>query len=305
LIEVKAGIHPDLTGRENVYLYGSILGLRRSEVAKRFDAIVDFAELPDAVDRQLKYYSSGMSMRLGFAVAAFLQPDILLVDEVLAVGDASFQQRCLDRMRAVLQEGTTLVFVSHDLASVEAICERGIWLNDGVVAADGLVRESLAEYRQHIQSVAEVRSAALGQVGVTASVSGAAGEAPETQSPMRMDLRFTSTEAQRVVVFLGVSEGSAAPVFSLRREFILDEGFNDATCTIGSLPLPRGRYYLWVAVTDPSGSDLTPWHPLTRFDVMGKDVDATLPGVMRLAPVFVDASWSEVTSEAAVWSSFR
>jgi ABC-2 type transport system ATP-binding protein len=305
LIEVKAGIHPDLTGRENIYLYGSMLGLRRAEVARRFDAIVDFAEVPDAVDRQLKYYSSGMSMRLGFAVAAFLQPDVLLVDEVLAVGDATFQQRCLDRMRAVLTEGTTLVFVSHDLASVEAICRRGIWLNGGVVAADGPVRESLTEYRQHIQSAAEVSGAGLGQVGVTANVSGTTGEAPATQAPMRIDLRFASNEAQRVVVFLGVSEGSAAPVFSLRREFLLDEGFNDAVCIISSLPLPRGRYYLWIAITDPSGSDLTPWHPLTRFDVMGKDVDATLPGVMRLAPVFVDASWSEVTSEANAWSSLR
>jgi ABC-2 type transport system ATP-binding protein len=305
LIEVKAGIHPDLTGRENIYLYGSMLGLRRAEVARRFDAIVDFAEVPDAVDRQLKYYSSGMSMRLGFAVAAFLQPDVLLVDEVLAVGDATFQQRCLDRMRAVLTEGTTLIFVSHDLASIEAICRRGIWLNGGVVAADGPVRESLTKYRQHIQTAAEVSGARLGQVGVTANVSGTAGEAPATQAPMRIDLRFASNETQRVVVFLGVSEGSAAPVFSLRREFLLDEGFNDAVCIISSLPLPRGRYYLWIAITDPSGSDLTPWHPLTRFDVMGKDIDATLPGVMRLAPVFVDASWSEVTSEANARSSLR
>jgi ABC-type polysaccharide/polyol phosphate transport system ATPase subunit len=305
LIEVKAGIHPDLTGRENIYLYGSMLGLRRAEVARRFDTIVEFAEVPDAVDRQLKYYSSGMSMRLGFAVAAFLQPDVLLVDEVLAVGDAAFQQRCLDRMRAVLTEGTTLVFVSHDLASVEAICRRGIWLSDGVVAADGPVRESLTEYRQQIQSAAEVRGAGLGRVGVTANVSGTAGEAPATQGPLRIDLRFASTEGQRVVVFLGVSEGSAAPVFSLRREFLLDDGFNDAACVISSLPLPRGRYYLWIAITDPSGSDLTPWHPLTRFDVMGQDVDATLPGVMRLAPVFVDASWSEVTSGANAWSSRR
>ena len=145
LIEVKAGIHPDLTGRENVFLYGSILGLRRAEIAARFDDIVDFAELSDAVDRQLKFYSSGMSMRLGFAVAAFLQPDILLVDEVLAVGDATFQQRCLDRMRAVLNEGTTLVFVSHDLASIEAIATRGIWMHYGEIAADGPVRAVTGE----------------------------------------------------------------------------------------------------------------------------------------------------------------
>ena len=122
LIEVRAGITPLLTGRENIYVTGSIMGLKRRDVARRFDEIVAFAELEDAVDRQVKYYSSGMQMRLGFSVAAHLQPDILLVDEVLAVGDATFQQRCLDRIRAVLSEGTTLLFVSHDLAAVEATC---------------------------------------------------------------------------------------------------------------------------------------------------------------------------------------
>ena len=165
LIEVRAGVHPDLTGRENIFLYGSILGLRRAEIARRFDAIVDFADLADAIDRQLKFYSSGMAMRLGFAVAAFLQPDILLVDEVLAVGDATFQQRCLDRMRAVLNEGTTLVFVSHDLASVESISTRGIWLRNGEVAADGPARESLAAYRRHIETSADVGGAEEGLVG--------------------------------------------------------------------------------------------------------------------------------------------
>ncbi|HEV7163456.1 MAG TPA: ABC transporter ATP-binding protein, partial [Solirubrobacteraceae bacterium] len=126
LIEVRAGLTPLLTGRENIYLTGSIMGLKRRDVARRFDEIVAFAELERAVDRQVKYYSSGMQMRLGFAVAAHLQPDILLVDEVLAVGDASFQQRCLDQIRAVLNEGTTLLFVSHDLAAVEASCTNGI-----------------------------------------------------------------------------------------------------------------------------------------------------------------------------------
>src|SRR5919198_4084977 len=111
LIEVRAGIHPDLTGRENIQLYGALLGLGRRKVRERFDEIVGFAELEDAVERQVKHYSTGMQMRLGVAVAAFLEPDILLVDEVLAVGDASFQQRCLDRMRQGLTQGTTLGFV--------------------------------------------------------------------------------------------------------------------------------------------------------------------------------------------------
>ena len=146
LIEVTAGIHGDLTGRENIFLFGSILGLSRREVAARFDQIVEFAEIEDAIDRQVKYYSSGMQVRLGFSVAAFLEPDVLLVDEVLSVGDARFQQKCLDRMRAVMAQGTTLVFVSHNLAAVESVCRRGIWLNDGVVLKEGPIQEVLAGY---------------------------------------------------------------------------------------------------------------------------------------------------------------
>ncbi len=291
LIEVRAGVHPDLTGRENIFLYGSILGLRRPEIARRFDAIVDFADLADAVDRQLKFYSSGMAMRLGFAVAAFLQPDILLVDEVLAVGDATFQQRCLDRMRAVLNEGTTLVFVSHDLASVESISNRGLWLRNGEVQADGPVRESLAAYRRHIESSAEAGSIEEGVVGITAAVVGHNGEAPRTRGPIRIDLQLTSAREQRVVAFIGVSEGSAAPVFSLSRELFLDAGVNLSTCTVDDLPLPRGQYSVWVAVTDTVGADLTPWHPVANFQLLGADLDPGLPGVMRLSPVYVDAHW--------------
>src|ERR1700704_3324052 len=130
------------------------MGLGRRRVAERFDEICAFSELEEAIDRQVKYYSSGMWMRLGFGVAAFLEPDILLVDEVLAVGDASFQQKCLDRMRQILSEGTTLVFVSHDLQSVEAVCNRCVWLDDSVARADGPTREVLAEYRQSVEEVA-------------------------------------------------------------------------------------------------------------------------------------------------------
>lgn len=298
LIEVRAGIHPDLTGRENIFLYGSILGLRRHEIARRFDAIVDFADLSDAVDRQVKFYSSGMSMRLGFGVAAFLEPDVLLVDEVLAVGDATFQQRCLDRMRQVLREGTTLVFVSHDLASVESICTRGVWLNQGVVAADGPVRQSLAAYRKNVESAAQVHITGTGQVGVSVSVAGPGDEAPASQEPLHLRMELTSPHRQRAVVFLGISEGTAAPVFSLRHELVLDEGVTPVACSLAALPLPRGRYYTWAAVTDAGGGDLTPWHPAASFDVRGPDLDPALPGVMRLSPVHVDAQWDDNIASA-------
>jgi ABC-type polysaccharide/polyol phosphate transport system ATPase subunit len=154
LIEVRAGIHQELSGRENIFLSGSLLGLPRRLVADRFDEIVHFADLEDAIDRQTKFYSTGMQMRLGFGVAAFLEPDVLLVDEVLAVGDATFQQRCLDRIRKVLATGTTLVFVSHDLAAVESMCADAVWLRDGVATARGSAREVLGHYRQWVEESA-------------------------------------------------------------------------------------------------------------------------------------------------------
>ena len=134
------------------------MGLKRKEIARRFDEIVEFAGLESAVDRQVKYYSSGMQMRLGFGVAAYLEPDVLLVDEVLAVGDATFQQRCLERMRQVLNQGTTLVLVSHDLAAVEATCANAVWLNDGAVQSSGSVREVLGEYRRSVEGIAVERA---------------------------------------------------------------------------------------------------------------------------------------------------
>ena len=199
LIEVKAGIHPDLSGRENIALQGSLLGLRRKEVMRRFDEIVAFAELEDAIDRQLKFYSSGMWTRLGFAIAAFLEPDILLVDEVLAVGDASFQQKCLDRMRTVLGKGTTVVFVSHDLAAVEALCSRVIWLRQGLVEHDGPARETLTEYRRVIEEAAEYLAEGEGIVRlVKAEVVPAEGHLVKTQGAMDIRVVVDSPErAQR------------------------------------------------------------------------------------------------------------
>lgn len=146
LLEVGTGFHSELTGRENIYLNGSILGMKKREVDKHFDAIVEFAGVEKFIDTQIKRYSSGMSMRLGFAVAAHLEPDILIVDEVLAVGDAAFQKKCLDTMEGLKKGGRTVLFVSHNLAAVENLCSRGIWLDDGKVRKDGAAKEVIVDY---------------------------------------------------------------------------------------------------------------------------------------------------------------
>jgi ABC-type polysaccharide/polyol phosphate transport system ATPase subunit len=302
LIELRAGIHPELTGRENIYLTGSLMGLGRRRVAERFDEIVAFSELEEAIDRQVKYYSSGMWMRLGFGVAAFLEPDILLVDEVLAVGDASFQQRCLDRMRYVMSQGTTLVFVSHDLAAVEATCNRGLWLHRGDIMADGPIRDVLGRYRQSVEAGAETHVRVQGRIGLeSVEVRAADGGVVRTQEALDVRLVLESDKPYRSWVYLGVTEGTATPIFVLNpgRETSLEPGATTISCSIENLPLPSGRYYVWAAVYQDwtDGPELLGWQPIAQFDVYGPELDRAPVAVVRLAPVHVSSSWSIARAE--------
>jgi lipopolysaccharide transport system ATP-binding protein len=146
LLEVGTGFHPELTGRENIFLNGSILGMKRAEIKQKFDEIVAFAEIEKFIDTPVKYYSSGMYVRLAFAVAAHLDPEILLVDEVLAVGDASFQKKCLGKMGDVAREGRTVLFVSHNMGAVQALCNRSMWVNQGRVVRTGETNEVVRDY---------------------------------------------------------------------------------------------------------------------------------------------------------------
>jgi len=146
LLEVGTGFHPELTGRENIYLNGAILGMNRFEIGRRFDEIVSFAEIEQFLDTPVKRYSSGMYMRLAFAVAAHLEPEILLVDEVLAVGDVAFQRKCLGRMGAVAREGRTILFVSHNMAAIRSLCTRAILLESGQVKSSGCVEDIISGY---------------------------------------------------------------------------------------------------------------------------------------------------------------
>jgi ABC-type polysaccharide/polyol phosphate transport system ATPase subunit len=297
LIEVRAGISPLLTGRENIYLTGSIMGIKRRDVTRRFDEIVAFAELDKAIDRQVKFYSSGMQMRLGFGVAAFLEPDVLLVDEVLAVGDATFQQRCLDRIRAVLHEGSTLFFVSHDLAAVEATCKNGIWVANGTIQTIGPIRDVLTAYRGAVEGEAvESRQQITGRLSIRdVTAASPDGSLPSTGGPLEVNLTIEAPHEHRVWIYLGVSEGAATPIFLLNpgRETILPAGPTNVRCEIPSLPLPSGRFYVWAGVYEhwEGGTELVPWQPLTRFEVYGPKLDNAPPAVVRLVPLHIDSSW--------------
>lgn len=152
LLELGAGFHPDLTGRENVYLNASILGISRAQTDRYFEAIVDFSGIEPFIDTQVKFYSSGMYVRLAFAVAVHVDPDILLVDEVLAVGDEPFQRKCMDRIRSFQQEGRTIVLVTHSLDQVGELCDRAVVLERGVVKADGAPREALRVLRDEFET---------------------------------------------------------------------------------------------------------------------------------------------------------
>ncbi len=291
LIQVTGGIHPELSGRENISLYGSILGLKRAEIARHFDAIVEFAELEDAIDRQVKFYSSGMQMRLGFTVAAYLQPDIFLVDEVLSVGDATFQEKSLGRMREVLAEGTSLVYVSHDLHSVESICEQGLWLEHGVIRAEGTIDEALSYYRHHIEQRAETDRKIDGVVGLVKVVAeGPDGRNPRTQGPLDVTVTLECEKARPGRLLVGMSEGPATPIFCVRHRIDLVPGQMEARCHIERVPLPRGRYYVWLAVFW-EGEELLSWHPAATVDVVGPDIFRPPPGIVLRSPVHLDLNW--------------
>lgn len=152
MLEVGTGFHPELTGRENLFLNGSILGMTRAETRRKFDEIVEFSGVADFLDTPVKYFSSGMYLRLAFAVAAHLEPEILMVDEVLAVGDAGFQRKCLAKMEEVSRQGRTVLFVSHNVGLVQSLCHRALWLGKGAVQSDGPAPEVVRAYLQGLEA---------------------------------------------------------------------------------------------------------------------------------------------------------
>lgn len=161
LLEVGTGFHPELSGRENIFLNGSILGMKRSEIQKNFDAIIDFAGAEKFLETPLKQYSSGMQLRLAFAVAAFLENEILIIDEVLAVGDAEFQKKCIGKMENVSKSGRTILFVSHNMVGVKSLCQTGVYLNQGTVVNTGPIEKIIEEYTSSVNNTESFKNGTL------------------------------------------------------------------------------------------------------------------------------------------------
>jgi lipopolysaccharide transport system ATP-binding protein len=310
LLEVGTGFHPELSGRENIFLNGAILGMRRQEIQKKFDQIVDFAEIERFLDTPVKRYSSGMYVRLAFAVAAHLEPEILIVDEVLAVGDLSFQRKCMGRMREVGRSGSTILFVSHNMPAVEALCTRSVLLDHGKVAMDGGVHELVQEYhRRVLHAHGEVGSALseLNSPTRTHKIFRSATLLSENQEPTnfmpvggRFHLRLVldapiTVEAPTVTV--GIDDNLGQRLMSLQTPLtnpvltrlqapcVLD-------CVIESLPLAPGDYWVklgFAAVPD----EIDEIERALRFTVTEGDLFSSGRGHHRGACV-APSKWSFV-----------
>jgi len=282
LLEVGTGFHPELTGRENVFINGAILGMTQREIRQKFDEIVAFAEVERFIDTPIKRYSSGMSVRLAFSVAAHFEPEVLLVDEVLSVGDQEFQRRCLGRVREISEGGRTVLFVSHNLAAVSSLCTRAFLLERGSVTAEGRVDAVLHRYadsvRQHTTTLLGDRRdrRGNGHLRFTAvTVEGPAGPI-HVGDPMTVALDYVAeVECRGVEVALSFHGPLGEPLFRCASRasapsFDISPGSGTVTCSIPELPLLPANYSINV-FAHIGGDALT-----TTFDILDWVQDATI-----------------------------
>ena len=317
LLEVGTGFHQELTGRENVYLNGAILGMKRAEINRKFDDIIAFAEVERFVDTPVKRYSSGMYLRLAFAVAAFLESEILLVDEVLAVGDANFQKRCLGKMRDVSASGRTVLFVSHNMAAIEALCSRCLYISQGHAEGLGVVHELIGRYlsaealpSSAIKSLDPHPGRRAGCEPLMRSVS-LAGEGGIPASTVRMggalsicvDYR-SETRPIRPVLGVVIKNTYGLPVFGINNRVVPGYRFEDPsregtiTCHLRDLPLMPDTYSMDLFLGDLY-QDYDVVYDAMTFEVVAADVfgNGQLPGA-ECGPVLWPASWTHASTEA-------
>lgn len=313
LIELGAGFHPDLSGRENIYFNAAILGMRQREITQRFDQIVEFSGLEAFLDTPVKRYSSGMYCRLGFAVAAHVNPDILIIDEVLAVGDAAFQAKCLKRLSELQADGVTILFVTHNLGYLQRLCQRAIFIQQGRLVTDGPVSDTIQTYRD-----AEARRAAATVTPTDCAVTPSATAHPiqDVQvTPVRIaDVYFTNGSRARttqahtgapltihiaydtpqpvdnaaIEVWLYGLDGTEYATFATPWDGVaapISSGRNETRLVIDPLCLMPGTYFVNVAITRPDG--------LTKYDMHWECHQlVVLSGPISHGLVYLPHSWS-------------
>ena len=269
LLEVGSGFHPELTGRENVYLSGSILGMRRAEIARKLDAIIDFAEVRKFIDVPTKRYSSGMFVRLGFSIAAHLEADILLLDEVLAVGDAAFQDRCLQRIADLRKAGVTIVFISHDLSAVQRLCERVLVMSSGNLIFDGAAEEAIRAYLQsgrfkHSEQYITENCVPGRLTNVEpCDAAGCPASTFQTGGEMRIHIdlavRETIPDAWVHIRIFDLMRKCMCQLNSAERGVTLEPGEYSAEFICPELPLQSGAYTVDVALETSAGHYDSDW----------------------------------------------
>ena len=313
LLEVGTGFHPELTGRENIHLSGAIMGMRRAEIARKFDQIVAFAEIDRFVETPVKRYSSGMYVRLAFAVAAHLDPEILLVDEVLAVGDVSFQKKCLGKMSDVAHEGRTVIFVSHNMASIESLCSDCLILRGGRLEARGAPEKIIGHYIANELTQDSGERSLLDHAGRAPSSlpimtrvrlfpkPGELGALMPIGSPLSVQVEFHSTRPLRPILGVTIKTAQGASVFGVSNRWTHD-GFEGPqmsagiiNCEFASLPLMPGTYSMDLYFGDFADitRDLDVVLDATSFEVYPTDIYGTgsLPRTID-GPVICQASWT-------------
>jgi len=278
LLEVGTGFHPELTGRENVFLSGAILGMRGQEIVRRFDEIVAFAEVESFIDTPLKHYSTGMQMRLAFAVAAHLEPEILLVDEVLAVGDIQFQKKCLGKMSEVARGGRTVIFVSHQMNQIRRLCERVFWIDAGRTRAEGAPGEVIAAYETAMSAAAAEAEHHVGHCFLGWEVD---GEGHTLRGGMReltlhFHLRLSEPITRGHFGVVVVNDINAILIGWGFDELEIPAGRQQIVLRIPSLPLRPGVYALRCALFN-RGNNLTGGHLLEDWNAVPPLVVDTEP----------------------------
>jgi lipopolysaccharide transport system ATP-binding protein len=308
LLEVGTGFHPELTGRENVFLNGAILNMKRREIQAKFDEIVEFADIGPFLDTPVKRYSSGMQMRLAFSVAAHLEPEVLLIDEVLSVGDLAFQEKCLGRMESATEEGRTVIFISHNLASIQTLCDEAIMLSKGRVTARGSVPKVVKSYVADILSESErtlaerenrVGDGRLRYTDIRLEADGHVIDSPATGKDFDVVVGFETKDGKPLRnVNFGVSiteKADPKPILSLYSEtaglvFREVPGRGEIRCRIKRCPLPSGQYYIDVW-SDIHQQMLDALHRATDLTVGGGDFYGSGREVIGHRTVLVDHSW--------------
>ena len=310
LLEVGTGFHQELTGRENVYLNGAILGMKRAEISAKFDDIVAFAEVERFIDTPVKRYSSGMYLRLAFAVAAFLESEILLVDEVLAVGDVGFQKRCLGKMREVSASGRTVLFVSHNMAAIEALCNRCLLISEGRLAAAGaphdLIGRYLAADTQPQAAAIDLRQHAGRRAGAEIVMRGVTltTERGEPAVSIRMgtgltvSVAYSSPRPIAPVLGLVIKNNYGMPLFGINNRLVPGFAFDEPSqsgeiaCRLTSLPLMPDTYAIDLYFGD-AYQDHDVVYDAATFEVVAADVfgSGKLPGP-ECGSIYWPATWT-------------